>query len=238
MKLDLVNNIVNDMKNNKMVQSFIKELQNYLESNISKNGNINIGKEDILLDNPTYNGNKITTKYRDKMYINRANILNNYAKQTLDKGKMYYIYDKNSKMAEGYNLCICEEGNSHTIIEKSKDELPRGAKIGSVLRITENKFVLDEESTKAISKEINKMKEEILDEQTNFLESKRIEGHIYEMSEKSDDRAWLYDITNGNNNVQEEVEEIEFPKELLKDGKEGDLFIYQNGEYQRYVKDL
>ena len=89
-----------------------------------------------------------------------------------------------------------------------------------------------------ISQEINKMKDEILNKQTNFLESKRIEGHIYEMSEKSDDRAWLYDITNGNNNVQEEVEEIEFPKELLKDGKEGDLFIYPNGEYQRYVKDL
>ena len=153
------------------------------------------------------------------MYINRANILNNYAKQTLNKGKMYYIYDKNSKMAECYNLCICEEGNSHTIIEKSKDELPRGAKIGSVLRMAENKFVLDEEATMEISQEINKMKDEILNKQTNFLESKRIEGHIYEMSEKSDDRAWLYDITNGNNNVQEEVEEIDFPNELLKDDK-------------------
>ena len=235
MNLDLVNNIVNDMKNNKLVQSFIKELQNYLESSISKNSYINIEKEDIPLVNPTHNGNKITAKYRDKMYTKRAHILNNYEKQTLDKGKMYYIYDKNSKMPDGYNLCICEEGNSHTVIEKSKDDLPNGVKIGSVLRMAEDDFILDEEATKEISQEIYKMKDELLKEQTKFLESKRIEGHIYEMSENSGDRAWLYDITNESSNGIEGVEEIDFPKELLKDGIEGDLFIYENGKYQKYL---
>lgn len=232
MNLDLINNIVNDVKNNKFVQNFIKELQNYLENNVSNNSYMNIEKEDIPLVNPTHNGNKIIVKYRDKMLTQRGNILNNYAKQTLNKGQMYYIYSKNSKMADGYNLCICQEGKSHTIIEKSKDNLPNGSKIGSVLRKSGDSYILDEEATKEITEEICNMKDELLKEQTKFLQSKRIEGHIYEMSENAVDRAWLFDITNGSN---EGVEEIEFPKEFLKDSKEGDLFIYKDGQYEKFI---
>lgn len=235
MNLDLVNNIVNDVKNNKFVQNFIKELQDYLENNTLKNNYINNEKEDIPLVNPTHNGNKIIAKYRDKMYIERSHILNNYAKQTLEKGQMYYIYNKNSKMLDGYNICICEEGKSHDIIEADKNELPNGAKIGSVLRKIGNKFDLDEEATKEISQEIYIMKNQLLQEQTEFLESKRIEGHIYEMSENSGDRAWLYDITNKNQQCIEGVEEIDFPTELLNDGKEGDLYIFKDGKYQKYL---
>lgn len=229
MNLDLINNIVSDVKNNKAVQNFIKELKKYLENNISKNNNINTEKEDISLVNPTYNENKIITKYRDKMLTERAHILNNYAKETLDKGEMYYSYSKNSKMLDGYNLCICEEGKSHTIISVSKDDLPSGVKIGSVLRKSNNNYTLDEVATEEIEKEINNMKSKLLEEQTQFLESKRIEGHVYEMSENDGDRAWLFDITSGSN---EGVEEIDFPMELLKNGKEGDLFVYKNGEYE------
>ena len=234
MNLDLVNNIFKEVKNNKFVQNFINELQSYLENSMSNY--INIEKEDIPLINPTHNGSKIIAKYRDKMLIERSNILNNYAKQTLDKGKMYYIYDKNSKMSDGYNLCICEEENSHTVIEKSKDELPTGAKIGSVLREQGEGYFIDKEATEEISQDIYNMKSEVLKEQNQFLESKRIEGHIYEMGENDGDRAWLYDVTNGNSNGIEGVEEIDFPIELLNDGKEGDLFIYKNGEYQKYLK--
>ena len=58
-----------------------------------------------------------------------------------------------------------------------------------------------------------------------------MEGHIYEMSENNGDRAWLFDITSGSN---EGVEEIDFDIDLLKTSKEGDLFIYKNGKYQKY----
>ena len=234
MDLDIFNNIGNDVKNNKFVEDFIKELQNNLENNISNN-NINTKDDEIPLDNPTHNGNKIITTYRDKMYIERAHILNNYAKQTVEKGQMYYIYDKNFKMQDGYNICVCEEGKSNTIIEAEKKDLPDEAEIGSVLRKNGNKFDLDEEATKEILQEINSMKTQLLEEQTEYLKSKRIEGHIYEMSENSGDRAWLYDITNESSNEIEGVEEIDFPAELLKDGKEGDLFIYKDGEYQKYL---
>lgn len=70
------------------------------------------------------------------------------------------------------------------------------------------------------------MKTELLKEQTEYLKSKRMEGHIYEMSENNGDRAWLFDITSGSN---EGVEEIDFDIDLLKTSKEGDLFIYKMG---------
>ena len=176
--------------------------------------------------------NRLITMYRDQMNLKRNIILNNYAKQTSDKGEMYYIYSKNSKLEDGYNLCICEEEKSHIVIEESKKTLPDGAEIGSVLRKNTENYVLDNEATHEIAEQIQQMKETILQEQTEFLESQRIEGHVYEMSEKDEDRAWLFDITN---NSDEAVEEIDFPKELLQDAIEGDLFVYRNGEYVKKI---
>ena len=184
------------------------------------------------------NDDRIITKYRDKMLLERLKILNDYAKQTLDKGQMYYIYDKNSKMQDGYNLCICEEGKSHIIIEASQEELPVEAQMGSVLRKNGDSYILDDEATLEIAKELYNLNDEILKEQTEFLESKRIEGHIYEMSENGRDRAWLFDITDESSNGGEEVEEIDFPKELLQDANEGDLFIYDDWEYKEYISEM
>lgn len=222
MNLDLVNSLADSVKNNKLLQNFAKELQNYL-------ANSYIEKGETQLLNPTFEKNRLTTKYRDEMNIRRNGILNEYAKQTCDKGEMYYIYSKNSKREDAYNLCICEEDKSHEIIEESKDNLPYEAQIGSVLRKKENRYILDEEATKEIAEAINDMKEKILEEQNEYLESKRIEGHTYELAEKYEDRAILFDITN---NDSEGIEEIDFPKELLEDSSEGNSFIYINGEYK------
>ena len=162
MNLDLINDIINSTKNNKMVQNFVNELQNYLENSISKNNYSNTGKGDIQLTNTNHNEEKMITIYRDEMYIERANILNNYAKQTRDKGQMYYIYDKNSKLENGLNLCICENGQSHTVIKANINELPNGVKVGSVLRKQGNSYILDNEATKDMAESIDKMKSEIL----------------------------------------------------------------------------
>ena len=175
--------------------------------------------------------NKIISNYRDKMLLERANILNNYASKTIDEGEMFYIYSKNSKLEDFYNLCTCKKEESHTVIEVSRKDLPDGAEIGSVLRKIGDNYILDENASIEIAEQINNMKSKLLEEQAEFLESKRIEGHIYEMSEKSGDRAWLFDITSESS---EGVEEIDFPIELLTDGKEGDLYIYINGKYQKH----
>lgn len=234
MNLSLLDNAINEAKNNKTVQSFIKELQNYLEKNNSKDNYKNIQEGDVQLESPEYKGNKIITKYRDQMYIERNNILNNYARETLDKGQMYYIYSKSIGAENCYNVCICEEGQSHTVIKLEQKDLPKGAEVGSVLRKSNETYQLDQEATEIISKKIDIMKDTLLQEQNEYLKSQRIEGHIYEMSEKEDDRAWLFDNTNTDSSIQEAIEEINFPKELLENAQEVDLFIYQNGEYKPY----
>ena len=64
----------------------------------------------------------------------------------------------------------------------------------------------------------------------------RIEGHKYEAGEKYSGRIWLYDLDNAQDGGMEGIEEIEFPKDLYQDAKEGDLFIYTDGGYH-FIKD-
>lgn len=224
MNLDLVNSLFNDVKKHKFIQNFIKELQTSFDN--SKNEK----KEDLTLLNSNFNENKLITKFRDKMFIERNKILNNYAEKTSNFGEMYYIYGKNSKMENGYNLCICIEGESHTVIEEDSINLPSNAKIGSVLRKADGIYELDENATNVIAQEISSMTNRLFEEQTLFLNSQRIEGHIYEMAESNGDRALLFDITN---NSYEGFEEIDFPIELLNDSKEGDLFLFKNNKYEK-----
>lgn len=227
MDLNLNNNIFNNANENVFIKHLIEELKNYLEKD--KMPDMVKVKEENVLENQE---EKMLTTYRDKMNLERNNILNNYAKQTSNKGQMYYIYSKNSKTQDAYNICICEEGKSHNVIEINKHDLPYDAEVGTILRKKEQNYTIDTESTKEISEELSKLKTKILQEQEIYLLSQRKEGHVYELSEKSDDRAWLFDITE---NRDEALEEIEFPKELLETAKEGDKFRYINAKYEKFT---
>ncbi len=236
MNLDIVNDLVNNLKENNFVQSFMKELSNYLENTITnsnKISNTDSNFNNIHLDDLTLYGEKVIVKYRDKMLTERAEILQKYGENTKEKGEMYYIYDINSDDMNSYNLCICNSKKSHEVITKQIQDLPNGATLGSVLRKQDMVFVLDQDATKHVGKEINTMIKEKIEEQHKYLDSKRIDGHTYEVGEKYSGRIWLYDLDNKINGSMEGIEEIEFPKELYQNAKEGDLFIYQNGRYEK-----
>lgn len=234
MNLDLVNGIFNDLKENKFVQGFIKELSNYLKNNIeniSKVADVDDKWNGLLLDDLTLYDEKIITKFRNEMLIQRSNILQKYAKNTKENGDMFYIYDIAANERNSYNLCGYSPEKSHEIVTKAIEELPAGSKLGSVLRKQDEKFILDEEATKNVGKEINIMIKEKIEEQNRYLNSKRIDGHIYEVGEKYLGRIWLYDLNNVSDGGIEGIEEIKFPKDLYATAKEGDLFVYKNGEY-------
>lgn len=248
MNLDIVNNLFNNLKENKFVQNFMEELSNYLENNIknnTKNNTINNSKSltndynwsSLMSDDLTLYGKKITTKFRDEMLTQRSNILQNYADNTKAEGEMYYIYNTSENEKNSYNLCICGQGKSHEVITKKAEELPEGAGLGSVLRKQGENFVLDPTATKNVGEEINTMIKEKIEEQDKYLDSKRIDGHVYEVGEKYSGRVWLYDSNNISGGGIEGVEEIDFPKELYETAKEGDLFVYKDGEYQRYIQE-
>ena len=210
----------NGAKKSTNIQEFLKELGNYLKSSKDHYNN----KEEDIVDKES----KMVTEYRDEFYLKRNNILINYANKSLGNGQMYYIYSKNSKDSNMYNLCICEEGRSHIVIEENIDKLPKGANLETVLRKKNGSYILDDDATMDVKAKIEELKNRILEEQERYLKENRIEGNIYELSEKAKDRVWLFNITNNN---QEVFEEIEFPKELLEEAKEGDKFLFKEGKY-------
>ena len=227
MNLDLFNNFINNAKENNLIQNFIKELEEYLQNNITNNLE-NSSRNEISLLDQILEENNVTSEYRDKMLINRGNILQNYAKQTADNGTMYYVYDKSDN---NYLVSICEENRSHEIIKLFENDLPQGAGVDSVLRLQKGKYTLDQEATEYVKDEMLETFNQLLKEQSHKMEERRIESHIYEFIESSGKSIWLIDNTINSNKV---FEEFEFQPQIFDSAKEGDLFQYIDGDYQKY----
>ncbi len=222
MNLDFINNLFNNLKENKLAIDFMNELSDYLENN---------GWNNLLADDLTINDTKIISKYKDNMLKERANILQDYAENTKEAGEMYYIYNVSENEKNSYN--ISKTDKNHKILTLSIDELPKGTQLGSVLRKQGDKFILDANATRIVGKRINEMIEEQIKKQNQFLKDKRIDGHMYEVEEKDNGRIWLYDLNNIEGGGIEEFEEIEFPKDLYQMSKKGDKFLYKDGGYQK-----
>ena len=208
MNLDIFENLIDKVKENEFIQNFTKELEKNIENSMQKSM-----LEKFVSDN------KIISEYKDKMLINRNMIL-----QELNNNEMYYIYDKKGS---DYLATICESGKSHDVIRISEKDVKSNAKIDSVLRKINDKFELDEETTNIVKIKQEEKFNEILEEQNKIMESRRIEGHIYEYVEGSKDSVWLIDNNLNNGDVFEERQQ-----EVFKDAQEGDLFEYINGEYK------
>ena len=235
MDIELVNDLLKNLKENKLVQNFIKELSNDLEKNIENNQkNLDNSWNNLLVDNLEINNKKIISKFRNEMLVERANILQNYSQNKKNEGEILYIYNINSNEKDKYNLCNCNQDKSYEVITKKIEELPKDSNLGSIIIKQGEKLILDSEGTKIVTQKINNMIKEKIQEQDKYLDSKRIEGHIYEADEKYLGRILLYDLNNTEGGGREEIEEIEFPNNLYETAKKGDLFIYKNGTYQKY----
>lgn len=230
MNLDLVNDLFNNLKENKFVQDFIKELSNYLEKNLS-NSNFNIGSNSWINftdDDLTIFNTKITTKFRDEMLVERNNILQNYASQIDSNDDIFYIYDISSNNKNSYNLYNCK---TNEIVTKSIDDLPNGSELGSVLTYKSGNLILDNDATETLENAIISMVKDKIFEQNEYLSSHRIEGHIYEVGEKASGRVWLYDLDSVDGG-SDGIEEIEFPQELYDRVSENDMVVFKDGSYR------
>lgn len=210
-------------------EGFFKDLANMLEKSLSRNDLRSVnGEKEISLLQEVQKEHKLITDFRDKMNVERRNILEEYAKETADKGEMYFVYSKNSQDDNKYNLTLCDEGKSNQVIEAEKSELPVCTGVDSVLRKENGQFVFDSIGTEAVLKKMQEMVSRILDEQNKFLKEHRVEGHIYEVGEVESDRVLLFDITKDDGNG---IEEIEFPQELLNQVSEGTKVKFEDGKY-------
>ena len=162
------------------------------------------------------------------MLVERNNILQNYAKNINDADDIFYIYSINSNNKNSYNLYNCR---TNEIVTKSIDNLPNGSKLGSILSYKSGSFILDNGTTEMLGNEIVSMIKDKIIEQNDFLANNRIEGHIYEVGEKSSGRVWLYDL-NSVNGGSDGIEEVEFPAELYDRVDENDRVVFRDGEYK------
>lgn len=220
MNLDLFKNLINSTKENNIVQNFINELGEALEKNSERN--------EITLVDKMLNGRKLTASYRDKINIEKGNIISNYSKKTSDKGDLYYIYSRN--LNNTYNVGIEKDGIYQGDIEVEEEELPMGAGVDSILRVKNGRYLIDEKATEVVQEELIELINRLLEEQDKTLKEQRVEKHLYEFVERSGDSAWLINKTNYTGDC---FEEIDFQKEALNKAKEGDIFEYVNGQYQK-----
>lgn len=88
MNLDFFNNLANNLKENKIIQNFMKELGEYLEKNIETN------KEELEILEQIQSQRNTSIASRNTMKNERSQILTQYANQTLEKGEMYFIVSK------------------------------------------------------------------------------------------------------------------------------------------------
>lgn len=233
MNLSFFNNLSNNLKENGGIQSFIKELGEFLEQATSKVIQSPTERNAIGILEEIQCHRNMSVVSRNEIRKGMDEILAEYASKTKDKGSLYFISSKSKKAEDVYTVYHYENGEEKSIRLTEKD-LPRNAGVNSVLRMENGEYVLDEQTTESIIKEITEMTNDVLDKQDNKLKEYRKEGHLYMVEEDVNNRIYLWDLTDKPDNT---IEEVDFPKELIKEATEGTVFQYLNGEYHFYSND-
>ena len=224
-----------------------KEFLNNLKKNLSKNetlSNIADGIQDFITEvaerlNDNNNNEldivsiitsekKASLTSENSIMKARDEILKEYAKNTTEEGDLYFIFNK-VKGTDDYRVIQMGENIDKTITVNSKD-LPQNSNLNQVMRLKDGKFELDTVGTEKVQDKIYEKAEEILDRQDKKLQDYRKDGHIYVVTEDKNNRIFLWDTTA---KPDFEIEEVNFPENLLNEAKEGNKFIYKNGEYEK-----
>lgn len=226
MKLDLFNNFIDAVRENDFVQNFMKEVKEYMEKSRNETNDVPI-LEQIRSER------NMSTVSENKIRNCIDEILINYANETLEQGTMYFVVSKSKYRENAYNVCEVIEGKVKTIpIEKN--ELPENIGVNSVCREEAGQLVLDNVATECIEKEIKEKAQQILIEQDIKLSEYRKQGHLYVVTEEINDKRFLWDLTDRPKN---EIEEVDFPKDLLDQAIAGTVLVYENGHYKYYSND-
>ena len=226
MSLDFFNNLKENLSNNEVISNITEGIQDFLTEvsdrlNDNENNNLDIVSEITTARTTSLSSENSIMKARDE-------ILREYAKNTTDKGDLYFIFNK-IKDSDDYRV-IQMGKDIDTTLKVNVNELPEGSGLNQVMRLKDGIFELDEIGTENVLNKIYKKAEEILDRQDRELQEYRKEGHIYVVTEDINNRIFLWDTTS---KPDFEIEEVNFPRQLLNEAKEGNKFIYKNGEYER-----
>lgn len=210
MNLEFFNNIIKSDKKNSAIQNFVKELGEYLEKNKQTNENLEQMQEKLIIEN------------RDKFLLKRLEVLNEFAKDYVKNDPMYYIYNKSKNI---YNACICENGQSHNVIQIEEKSLPKGTQIGTCLTMQDGQYIVNQRATEFLNSRITDLILELLKEQNNEIQKNRIEGHEYKVIQNDGIRVWLEDVE-----TKKIFEEIEF--KAIDEAEIGMIYKFENNEFK------
>lgn len=224
MNLDFFNRLANKVEENKDVQKFMNELVNFLKNSVEK---ASVGLVNMGILEKIENKEKVTLTSRNTIRNETESVLREYANKTQEEGDLYFVTKKRD--IEG--IYRVEKYDSTGQMEVLDLELPEGTRIDGVMRERSGKYMIDEVATIEVNKRIEGKMEEVLDKQKQELEDYRKEGHIYLVTEKTNNRIYLSDQTESRGF---EIEEIGIPMEIKRNIFEGTLLKYENGRYNIY----
>ena len=184
-----------------------------------------IDKNEVPILDKIENENKLSIGTKNKIENEFDNILLEYSKETEEKGPLVYIVEKKDNECIAYEY----ENGTDSVIRINENNLPLNASVNSALRKENEKYLLDEEASLEIKNRITDMAKDLIEKQNEELEEYRKEGHLYRVSERINDSVFLWDITDKSNF---EIEEVDFPEELLDKAIEGTVFEYIDEKYR------
>lgn len=235
MNLNLVNDLFNNLKENKFVQNFMKELSNYLENNIKNNSGFE--SEEVPIIEDILSKNNVTTGNANAIRFKEDDVILKYAEKNSadepmyfvkDSKKTYWLNNKRNYNNDVYSVLKVQNGKIEEI-EISKKDMPKDIGVNSVFRTQDGKYVINSLATKELQQEITNMANEILDKQNVNLDKHRKEGHLYIVTEELNNSRFLRDLTESS---KVEFEEVNFPEDLLNKATTGAVFKYTNGRYE------
>lgn len=226
MALDFFNKLKENLSKNEILSNISDGINEFITDVADRLNDKN--SEEIDIVSKIISNRKTSIASETSIIQARDEILANYAQNTKEKGDLFFVFNK-VKGTDEYRIIQMGENTNKTItVEKSK--LPNDTKLNYVMRLENGKYTLDTEGTNEIINKIYKKAEEILNRQDEKLDEYRKEGHVYVVSEDINNRIFLWDTTD---KPDFEIEEVNFPTELLSEAKEGNKFIYKNGKYEK-----
>ncbi len=152
MNLDL-NKIAEKIEQNDFIRNFMQELNNVLEG-FNKKINVKGEKMEEI---------KLSPDEDLEFYKKEMKFLQEYFKQELTKGEVYIVTNKYENDDELHRYKVTQYKNNFECkyVVQEKD-LPQNVQIGDVVKKIDGEYILDEEATKYIKENREKIKQEII----------------------------------------------------------------------------
>lgn len=225
MSLEFLNNLKENLSKNETLSNVVDGIQDFITEVADK---LNDKNENIDIVSKIISERKTSLTTENSIMKARDETLKEYAEKTREEGDLYFIFNQ-VKGTDDYRVIQMGEKTDKTITLKS-EELPENTELNQIMRLKDGKYELDLQATEQVKNTIYQKAEEIIDRQDKKLEDYRKDGHIYIVTEDKNNRIFLWDTTD---KPDFEIEEVNFPRKLLDDAKEGSKFIYKNGEYEK-----